>query len=68
MTRNNELTPLPAGGSTLDGVERSRIFWNYKVKLINVQPEDEVGRIVLVAIDEQGEERGVKPGRGRLYE
>jgi hypothetical protein len=68
MMRNNEFTPMPAGGSALDGVDRSRLLRNYRVKLVDVRPEADVGRIALISTDDSLGEVGTRLDRRRVYE
>ena len=55
LTRNNMFTPLPAGGSTLSGVERAKLLGDRTVKLGDVQKEAEIGSIALAWCDDRVE-------------
>ena len=52
MARDNVHTPLPPGGSTLSGAERSRLLRNYTVQLAETNKGQDVGTIALYARDD----------------
>jgi hypothetical protein len=65
LTRDNPHTPVPYGGSTLDGVEFTRHVMNMPVRFVDVQPDAPVGKIALstmVAVNDAQHLRS-----GRLY-
>ncbi|KAF2156613.1 hypothetical protein K461DRAFT_263645 [Myriangium duriaei CBS 260.36] len=66
LTYDNPFVPLPPGGSVLDAPERSRALYDLRVRIGDVQPESEVGRIAFAAADNEGGVVG-KLRRERLY-
>lgn len=67
LTRDNPHVDLPAGGSGLDGMERTRLIKDMRVQLCDVQAEDEVGRIALKSIAKSDPIKEVRLERDRLY-
>lgn len=47
LTRDNPYTPLPPGGSTLDGLDLTRLLRNVRVRLEDVKWSEDVGHIAL---------------------
>ena len=52
LTRDNPHLQLPEGGSTLDGIDRSRRMKHIKVKIADVSDSNSVGRVGLTQVDE----------------
>lgn len=69
MIKDNPYTPLPRGGSTLDGYEFARHVMNMPVKLADVRPKDDVGYIALTSMDfvEDGDARIATVRKNRTY-
>ena len=61
ITLSNPYIPLPKGGSTLDGVDRTKAIGHVKVRLQDVANDEEVGRIALSSIE------GAPLKKGRRY-
>lgn len=58
---------VPRGGSMLDGGERARLLGDMRVRLVDTQPEEPVGRIAFVGMEEEeGRGREEKEDIGRL--
>jgi hypothetical protein len=51
LTRDSRFFALPAGGNTLDGMERARALKRVRVRLQDVQPDAPVGHIALALDD-----------------
>ncbi|KAF2190449.1 hypothetical protein K469DRAFT_746947 [Zopfia rhizophila CBS 207.26] len=66
MVRDHPLVEIPAGGCTLDDNERSRLLRDVKVRLGDVEPGADVGRIAVASV---GSGRGAvgRIRRKRLY-
>ena len=56
LTRDSPyLAPIvPPGGSMLDGAERARVLGDVRVRLVDVKPEEPVGRIAFAAVGGRG--------------
>jgi hypothetical protein len=71
LMRWNPYTPVPMGGSTLDGSDYVRMVLHTPVRFSDVDPGGEVGRVALTTVGEggEGEEFGAykKLEKGRLY-
>lgn len=67
LTRDNPHVVLPAGGSSLGGMERTRLIKDMKVQLCDVQAEEEVGRIGLRSIAKDDVVTRATLDRDRLY-
>lgn len=64
LTRNNPYVNQPPGGCTLDGLDRTRLLKDLRVKMQDVAPDHEVGHIAL------SDAKGSTPdglASGRLY-
>lgn len=54
LTRDNPHFPVPPGGSTLDGLDRTRALRNMQVRIGDIAgPHGEVGRVGFVPVDPQ---------------
>lgn len=51
-TRDNSHTWIPAGGSALSGMERTRLLFHMHVRLQDVRPDEAVGHIALASYDD----------------
>lgn len=54
LTRDNPYIRLPAGGSTLDSLDRGRLLQNVRIRMGDVRPDDPVGYIAIASCDEEG--------------
>ena len=61
ITRNNPYTPLPRGGSTLDGMQRARLVGHVNVRMQDVNADEDIGHVALSSIE------GAPLQRGRKY-
>lgn len=73
MIRDNPYVDIPAGGSTLDDSERSKLLQNVRVRLGDVAPAAKTGHIALGTISDGNEdnEQGatvMRLQRERLYD
>ena len=64
LTRDSPYIDLPPGGCALDGLERSRLLSNLKVKLQDVAAEDEIGHIAFSSAERLAASNLIP---GRLY-
>lgn len=62
---DNPYIPLPPGGCTLDGVERTQLLANMKIGLVDVSGDKNVGHIAFSALS--GPHSYRKLQRGRAY-
>lgn len=63
LTRDNPYFPVPTGGSTLDGLERTRAFGNLKVKIGEIAGPNGMGRVGFVPVHPTFEYRNLMKGR-----
>ncbi|KAL2444753.1 hypothetical protein ABEF95_017222 [Exophiala dermatitidis] len=71
LVKENPYTPVPEGGSALDGHEYSRKVMNMPVMLCDVKPNDPVGHIALTSLDlaEAADGNNIAPvKKDRLYQ
>ncbi|EXJ88588.1 hypothetical protein A1O1_05518 [Capronia coronata CBS 617.96] len=69
LVKENPYTPVPEGGSALDGHEYSQKVMNMPVKFCDVKPHDPVGHIALTSLDVEDAEGRIAPvRRDRLYQ
>ncbi|KAF2823973.1 hypothetical protein CC86DRAFT_62444 [Ophiobolus disseminans] len=68
LTRENPHTDVPAKGTALAGVERSRLLRKLKVQIADVRVEDEIGYIALRSVVQKSEFSSAQLRKGRLYE
>ncbi|EXJ77975.1 hypothetical protein A1O3_09134 [Capronia epimyces CBS 606.96] len=69
LVKDNPYTPVPEGGSALDGREYSRIVMSLPVRLCDVRPNAPVGHIALTSLHVKDEAGIVAPvQRGRFYQ
>lgn len=61
LTRDNDSTPLPEGGNLLDGMDRTLLLKDVKVRIHDVRPDAMVGHVTLSSVD------GTKLQPGRRY-
>lgn len=64
-TRDNPYIQLPPGGTTIEGLERSRLLFDTRVRLQDVKEDEEVGYIALASYEGQGRSSNLM--KGRLY-
>ena len=64
-TRDNPYVDLPPGGTTMEGLKRSRVLFDTRVRLQDVKEDKEVGHIALASYDGQGRSSNLM--KGRLY-
>ncbi|KAI5803062.1 hypothetical protein EDC01DRAFT_702806 [Geopyxis carbonaria] len=64
LTRDNPYIPTPQGGSAMTGGERARLLKNMRVRLGDVNPENNVGHVAIGAMDLENVGRLKK---GRIY-
>jgi hypothetical protein len=68
MVKENPYTPLPHGGSAMDGPEFARKVMHMPVRFGDVRANEAVGHIALVSMDVEDPKVPVAPlKRGRLY-
>jgi hypothetical protein len=63
LTGDNPHTPVPYGGSTLDGVEFARHVMNMPVRFVDVQPDAQVGKIALSTMVTVNDAQRLRSGR-----
>jgi hypothetical protein len=69
LTRDNPYVKIPGGGSSLSGFKRARYLKDVEIKIADLKPDDEVGRIVIMSVDEANPRgSGHELGRKRKYE
>ena len=51
LTRDNPHVPLPQGGTTLNGIERSRMLFDLRVRIQDVKPHEQAGHIALASYE-----------------
>ena len=51
LTRDNPYTPMPPGGSALDGLDRTKLAANMRVTLHDVRPDEECGLIAFSSVE-----------------
>ncbi|KAM0380492.1 hypothetical protein ACHAPK_001096 [Fusarium culmorum] len=66
LTRDSVHINVPAGGSTYCGDERATLLKNRRLKIRDVQPDEDIGYVAL-ADDNGHENRGLKAAKKRLY-
>jgi hypothetical protein len=66
-TRENPFVPLPRSGTFMDAGQRSRRLRGVRVRLGDVEPGAEVGRLVVVGVEGGGSGGGMRVRRKRLY-
>jgi hypothetical protein len=66
LTRDNPMIDLPAGGSTLNGIDRARMLKGVKVKIADVGGNDGLGRVGL-AMKNSSQENVAELKKGKQY-
>ncbi|RGP65811.1 hypothetical protein FSPOR_7072 [Fusarium sporotrichioides] len=67
LTRDSVHIHAPPGGSTYCGDERARLLKNRRLKIRDVQSDEDVGYVALADDNGHGDERGFKTAKKRLY-
>ncbi len=67
LTRDNPYTAVPEGGSTLDGLERTRHLGNLRVQLADAAWNEPQGRVVLRSLEKATDGRQGRLSKGKLY-
>ncbi|KAF2182828.1 hypothetical protein K469DRAFT_636229 [Zopfia rhizophila CBS 207.26] len=68
LTRDNPYIHLPAGGSTLDSIDRGRLLQDVRIRLGDVRPNERIGYVAIASCDKEG--KVVRLGtleKGRVY-
>lgn len=68
LTRENQYTDVPPGGTANDGGEKSRRLRDLKVQIADVRPKDEVGYIALKSVASNAEFLAGRLRSERLYQ
>ncbi|UZP34746.1 hypothetical protein NXS19_002562 [Fusarium pseudograminearum] len=66
LTRDSVHINVPAGGSTYCGDERATLLKNRRLKIRDVQPDEDIGYVALADDNGHGN-RGLKAAKKRLY-
>ncbi|EKJ74661.1 hypothetical protein FPSE_05129 [Fusarium pseudograminearum CS3096] len=66
LTRDSVHINVPAGGSTYCGDERATLLKNRRLKIRDVQPDEDIGYVALADDNSHGN-RGLKAAKKRLY-
>lgn len=66
LTRDNPMIDLPAGGSTLNGIDRARMMRGVKVKIADVGGDDGLGRVGL-AMKNSSSDNVAELKKGKQY-
>ncbi|XEU99578.1 hypothetical protein FSHL1_004865 [Fusarium sambucinum] len=67
LTRDSIYINVPQGGSTHCGDDRARLLKNRRLKIRDVQSEEDIGYVTLADDPSHGNQRGFKVAKKRLY-
>jgi hypothetical protein len=67
LTRDNPLTPEFGFSSAMDGLECTKAFGGLRIKLEDVNSQDQYGHVAVSTVNCSQSERDTKLQKGRLY-